>query len=189
MRLRSSDGDEHWEVIVTGLANGYAGYVTTPEEYAAQRYEGASTLYGQNTLGAYAQCLCELTKDVIIHSEGGSELERVTTASTTDTAVDDTHATTERNGLQGGVPPLDLRWPPWKSFGAVLESNVGARGKDSDDRGCVYSEMTAGRDEVSATFLCGRPRRDTRPPPFGTYMLVERLRERRQIRDERMNRI
>jgi neutral ceramidase len=172
----SSDGDEHWEVIVTGLANGYAGYVTTPEEYVAQRYEGASTLYGQNTLGAYAQCLCELTKDVIIHSEG-SELERVTPASTTDTAVDDTQATTERNGLQGGVPPLDLRWPPWKSFGAVLESNVGAREKDSDDRGCVYSEMTAGRDEVSATFLCGRPRRDTRPPPFGTYMLVERLRD------------
>jgi neutral ceramidase len=47
----SSDGDDDWEVIVTGLANGYAGYVTTPEEYAAQRYEGASTLYGQNTLG------------------------------------------------------------------------------------------------------------------------------------------
>ena len=32
--------DSEWEVIVNGLANGYAGYVTTREEYAAQMYEG-----------------------------------------------------------------------------------------------------------------------------------------------------
>ena len=34
------------EVILVGLANEFISYVTTPEEYEAQRYEAASTLYG-----------------------------------------------------------------------------------------------------------------------------------------------
>lgn len=33
-----------------GYANDYAGYFTTPEEYALQHYEGASTMYGTETL-------------------------------------------------------------------------------------------------------------------------------------------
>ncbi|MFQ5574313.1 MAG: neutral/alkaline non-lysosomal ceramidase N-terminal domain-containing protein [Terriglobia bacterium] len=33
-------------VILVGLANEYLSYFTTPEEYEAQHYEGASTLYG-----------------------------------------------------------------------------------------------------------------------------------------------
>lgn len=40
-------------VVVTGYANGYSGYVTTPEEYDVQLYEGASTHFGKWTLGAY----------------------------------------------------------------------------------------------------------------------------------------
>ncbi len=33
-----------------GYANDYAGYFTTPEEYALQHYEGASTMYGTDTI-------------------------------------------------------------------------------------------------------------------------------------------
>ena len=40
-------------VVLGGPANSYAHYVTTPEEYSVQRYEGASTLYGQWQLPAY----------------------------------------------------------------------------------------------------------------------------------------
>lgn len=40
-------------VVLGGPANTYAHYVTTFEEYQIQRYEGASTLYGQNELNAY----------------------------------------------------------------------------------------------------------------------------------------
>jgi neutral ceramidase len=36
-------------VVVTSVANEYAGYCTTPEEYAEQRYEGGHTLYGPAT--------------------------------------------------------------------------------------------------------------------------------------------
>lgn len=40
-------------VVIGGPANSYTHYITTEEEYAVQRYEGASTLYGPHTLAAY----------------------------------------------------------------------------------------------------------------------------------------
>jgi neutral ceramidase len=40
-------------VVIGGPANSYTHYISTPEEYAIQRYEGASTLYGPYTLNAY----------------------------------------------------------------------------------------------------------------------------------------
>jgi len=40
-------------VVLGGPANSYTHYITTPEEYGIQRYEGASTLYGPFTLNAY----------------------------------------------------------------------------------------------------------------------------------------
>lgn len=39
-------------VICNGHANGYAGYMVTPQEYLEQAYEGASTCFGRWTLGA-----------------------------------------------------------------------------------------------------------------------------------------
>ncbi|KAF8922013.1 Neutral/alkaline nonlysosomal ceramidase [Mucidula mucida] len=39
-------------VVLAGPANAYAHYVTTREEYGVQRYEGASTIFGQYTLEA-----------------------------------------------------------------------------------------------------------------------------------------
>lgn len=39
-------GDDAY-VVVAGPANTYAHYVATPEEYSVQRYEGASTIFGQ----------------------------------------------------------------------------------------------------------------------------------------------
>lgn len=46
-------GVEH--VVIAGLANSYAGYIATREEYAAQHYEGASTHFGPWTLAALQQ--------------------------------------------------------------------------------------------------------------------------------------
>ena len=40
-------------VVTAGLSNSYSHYIATYEEYTVQRYEGASTLYGPNTLAAY----------------------------------------------------------------------------------------------------------------------------------------
>ncbi len=42
---------------VQGYSNAYAGYVTTPEEYRAQRYEGGYTLFGPHTAAAFGDAL------------------------------------------------------------------------------------------------------------------------------------
>ncbi|TNC25369.1 neutral/alkaline ceramidase [Amycolatopsis alkalitolerans] len=47
-------------VLVQGYANAYSQYVTTPEEYDSQQYEGASTLFGRYTLPAYQQEFAKL---------------------------------------------------------------------------------------------------------------------------------
>ncbi|NYJ01627.1 neutral ceramidase [Nocardioides thalensis] len=43
------------QVLVQGYANHYIHYLTTPEEYDAQEYEGASTIFGRNELPALTQ--------------------------------------------------------------------------------------------------------------------------------------
>ncbi|KAF2215767.1 hypothetical protein CERZMDRAFT_120048 [Cercospora zeae-maydis SCOH1-5] len=48
-----SDPEHEPVVVLGGPANTYTHYITTPEEYTVQRYEGASTLYGPWTLPAY----------------------------------------------------------------------------------------------------------------------------------------
>lgn len=58
--VRAALGQGVKHVVIAGYANAYAGYVTTPEEYDAQHYEGASTHFGKWTLGAYQQSYHEL---------------------------------------------------------------------------------------------------------------------------------
>lgn len=45
------------DVVIVGLANEYTGYVATSEEYAAQDYMAASTIWGPGELGVFA---CQL---------------------------------------------------------------------------------------------------------------------------------
>ncbi|XVX19920.1 neutral/alkaline ceramidase [Actinomycetota bacterium] len=47
-------------VIVQAYANDYSQFVTTPEEYDSQQYEGGSTLFGRYTLPAYVQTVTGL---------------------------------------------------------------------------------------------------------------------------------
>lgn len=48
------------DVLVAGYSNGYIHYVTTPEEYDAQEYEGGSTLFGRWELPALCQTVARL---------------------------------------------------------------------------------------------------------------------------------
>lgn len=40
------------ELVISSYANAYMGYITTPEEYDMQCYEGGHNVYGRNTLSA-----------------------------------------------------------------------------------------------------------------------------------------
>jgi neutral ceramidase len=63
-RLRDSVLRElgHWarHIVLAGYANGYSGYVTTPQEYMLQQYEAGHTLHGRWTLPAYQQVASQL---------------------------------------------------------------------------------------------------------------------------------
>ncbi|VVC76621.1 Neutral ceramidase [Aquicella siphonis] len=56
---------ENNHVVLSTLANAYAQYVTTPEEYQLQRYEGASNLFGPWTLSALRQQYAQLTRSLL----------------------------------------------------------------------------------------------------------------------------
>ena len=48
--------------LILGMSNGFLGYVTTAEEYAAQWYEAASTLYGPGEAAMFGRALAGLTR-------------------------------------------------------------------------------------------------------------------------------
>ncbi|WP_238419019.1 neutral/alkaline ceramidase [Gordonia sp. 'Campus'] len=59
LRLRRVVADELRtdidNVLVQGYSNAFTQYVTTPEEYDLQQYEGGETMFGRFTLAAYMQ--------------------------------------------------------------------------------------------------------------------------------------
>ncbi|PRY33241.1 neutral/alkaline ceramidase [Pseudosporangium ferrugineum] len=91
--------------ILAGYANAYAGYVTTPEEYDLQHYEGAATHFGRYTGPAYAQELAKLAV-------------ALRTGQPTPSAVQPPALPQNRISVRPGVvldtPPLG------KSFGSVV---------------------------------------------------------------------
>ena len=56
----SSDGID--DIVIACYANAFSSYTTTPEEYAVQQYEGASTLFGPWQLDAYIQEYCQMAQ-------------------------------------------------------------------------------------------------------------------------------
>ena len=64
LRLRRTVADivgaDLHDVLVAGYSNAYIHYVTTPEEYDAQQYEGGSTLFGRWELPALQQTAARL---------------------------------------------------------------------------------------------------------------------------------
>jgi len=203
-KSKSYSNDATYKVIINGLANGYSGYVTTFEEYQAQRYEGASNLFGPNTLGAYEQTVKDLVRELVASGDAVAETDatRVTTLGIKPFPnAYEGQSARPSNGPQAAIPLFDLRWPPWRNFGQCHGKITGGVAKESidafDDRenSLAFSKkesgtsrdsrnglstnliVAGGRDEsgeVSVAFLTGRPRRCVAPPPNGTYLVVEK---------------
>ncbi|WP_305784639.1 neutral/alkaline ceramidase [Symbioplanes lichenis] len=91
--------------ILAGYANAYAGYVTTPEEYDRQHYEGAATHFGRYTGPAYEQELARLATAL---------RDGTATPSTAQPASYPQNRISVRPGVVLDTPPLG------KSFGSVL---------------------------------------------------------------------
>jgi neutral ceramidase len=60
--LDAMPGSGVTHALIGGLALDYIQYVTTPAEYGAQSYEGASTLYGKHEATFFQERLAELGK-------------------------------------------------------------------------------------------------------------------------------
>jgi len=99
-------GQNDVQVVIAGLSNVYTHYITTFEEYQAQRYEAASTIYGPHTLDIYLQKYKDLLNPLLNGGfyESGEPpfLEEP-----------------EQSGLSS-VPGYDTA-PTGKSFGDVLQ--------------------------------------------------------------------
>ncbi|MCT2119910.1 neutral/alkaline ceramidase [Dietzia cinnamea] len=94
-------------VTVQGYSNAYGHYVTTPEEYSAQNYEGGATIFGPWTLPAIQQIAADLARSI----RAGTPLDP---------------GTSERD-LTGQIPVSPLGNPlvdtpaPLRNFGDVLD--------------------------------------------------------------------
>ena len=99
-------------VLVQGYTNAYAHYVTTPEEYDAGEYEGASTLFGRNELPAFQQTVHGLAAHMVAGTTpplGAKEKDR---------------SGSQLNTLQGKVLVDDPHL--FKKFGDVLSGPAAA---------------------------------------------------------------
>jgi neutral ceramidase len=68
--LAAAFGEASCRAVVSSAANDYWDYLTTPEEYRAQWYEGGSNLLGPNTLGFVLTAARRLAADLA--SSGGA---------------------------------------------------------------------------------------------------------------------
>lgn len=121
-----------YTAIVSGHTNSYTSYLTTPEEYDSQQYEGASTQFGKWTLSAYLQRLHGLATAI--------GLDQPLDAGPTPPDLSDEQKTFE-------TPVIFDNTLAWDDFGDV----------DSQPRSSYQPGEVA-----SATFWSGHPNNDFR---------------------------
>ncbi|KAF9882182.1 neutral/alkaline non-lysosomal ceramidase [Colletotrichum karsti] len=135
-------------VVIGGPANSYTHYITTQQEYAIQRYEGASTLYGPYTLDAYINRTL-----TYLPSLGASSAKAPPSHAGRPFPPDNSD-----RSLSFITGVVRDGTPVFRSFGDVKED--------------VREKYSIG-EVVRATFVGANPRNDLKLE--GTYASVERL--------------
>lgn len=133
-------------VLLQPYANGYNQYCTTPEEYQAQQYEGASVLYGQYTLCAYQQEFDRIARDML----NGVETPRG-------------KAPVDLSHLEG----FSILPTTWVGFQST------PMGKNFGDQLVAPAAAASTNSVVAAEFVTGHPKNNIRRN--GTFAAVEML--------------
>ncbi|KAG4070920.1 hypothetical protein HA402_001357 [Bradysia odoriphaga] len=121
-------GGGNVQVVTSDVSNMYSSYVVTPEEYQAQRYEAAFTIFGPHTLSVYIDQFENLSRALV----NGLTLE----AGPSPPFLDDRVISTQPEVLFDGTPL-------GRSFGSLLSQ--------------PNQNYNAG-DLVNAVFVSGNPR-------------------------------
>ncbi len=162
------------DVVLAGYANAYAGYLTTEQEYSAQAYEGASTLFGpgeeevfRNNVVKLAESLRDGTSvepgcDPPIIQEIKSALPEIVepvspAASVSVMSVPFEALRKLARGLYKNPGVAFDDKPLWKRFGSVVKD--------------VEQTYHPG-DKVEAVFWGGHPKNDLRTQ--GTFLEIRK---------------
>ncbi|XP_040831713.1 neutral ceramidase [Ochotona curzoniae] len=138
-------GMRNMTVTVSGLCNVYTHYITTYEEYQAQRYEAASTIYGPHSLSAYIQLFRGLAKaiatDTVANLSKGPEPPFFSQL------------------ILPLIPNIADRTPLGRNFGDVLEP--------------VKPEYRVG-EVVEVVFVGANPKNSAENQTHSTFLAVEK---------------
>ncbi|XP_062957642.1 neutral ceramidase [Cynocephalus volans] len=138
-------GMQNMTVVISGLCNVYTHYITTYEEYQAQRYEAASTIYGPHTLSAYIQLFRGLAKaiatDTVANLSRGPEPPFF------------------KQPLSPLIPDISDRAPIGRNFGDVLQP--------------AKPEYRVG-EVVEVVFVGANPKNSAENQTHSTFLTVER---------------
>ncbi|KAJ5157413.1 uncharacterized protein N7482_008513 [Penicillium canariense] len=149
-------------IVLGAPSNSYAHYVATEEEYNVQRYEGASTLYGPNTLAAYIN----LTLTYLPYLGSASDIAQLSTIPA------------------GPSPPVNTNKSLSFITGVVYDN--APLGKSFGDVVSNPADQTYGPgDYVNTTFVGANPRNNLRQE--STYAAVERKTDSGVLNWERTN--
>ncbi|XP_057339606.1 neutral ceramidase [Microplitis mediator] len=116
-------------VVIAGLCNTYSDYITTPEEYQIQRYEGASTIYGPHTLTIYLQQYRQLITAALRNKK-----------------------------IEPGPPPKNLTQENLITLQTPVVYDTAKWGKNFGDCIKQPDKVVRAGDTVSAIFVAGHPR-------------------------------
>jgi neutral ceramidase len=161
-------------VQLSGLANEYLSYFTSPQEYDAQHYEGGSTMYGRTSSVLLLQQLQVLTQDLLtgtaapapdgedptngVAATGAPFGTGATSATATSQPTGVQRLQRARFGWQGGVKGLDMRLG--KAFVSIERVGHGTAADDLglqvlwrvDDKGVYAAEWEVPRDAAVGSY-------------------------------------
>jgi len=138
-------------IFPIGLAGEYISYFTTPEEYEAQHYEGASTLYGPNAATFIAHSLTKLTKslDGKCQTLSKSETTNYETGKQRSFTVDDSWPPTRfpDDGLGHVILDEATRYPVRSGYRVTWNDRIPTLGDPSDPTTRIHPSVAIEQEQ------------------------------------------